>query len=417
MNLIDRQQLSNGLTVVVEEIPGIRSISVGIWVGTGSRHETPEINGISHLIEHMLFKGTETRSAKELAEVFDHVGGQVNAFTAKEYTCFYAKVLDLHFRRAMETLADMFFHSRFAPEELAKERKVIVEEIRMYEDTPDELVHDLLASVVWGDHPLGFNILGTEQTLQTFERQNLVDYLSQRYVETNTVITVAGHVRTDEVMAIVEELFGGPWNRRAERVITEPPTFTPERGTRVKQTEQEHFCLAVPGLPVDHEDLHAMILLNNTLGGTMSSRLFQSIREEKGMAYSIYSYHTAYRDTGLLGIYAGMAPEYTGEVVREVRRIFEDVAESGITEGELERGKEQVKGSLMLSLESTTSRMTRLGKNELLLGRHYTLDETLERIDAVTLEDVRRVAQCLRNVPAVAAVGPVPGEELERLFD
>ncbi|MDI3256348.1 MAG: pitrilysin family protein [Kyrpidia sp.] len=416
MNLIDRQQLANGLTVVVEEIPGIRSISMGIWVGTGSRYETPEDNGISHLIEHMMFKGTKTKSAKELAEVFDHVGGQVNAFTAKEYTCFYAKVLDLHFRRAMETLADMFFHSQFAPEELAKERKVIVEEIRMYEDTPDELVHDLLAAGVWAGHPLGFNILGTEDTLHRFGREDLVDYVSRRYTEKNTVITVAGHVRADDVIKTVDELFGRPWQRMGERPATVPPKFLSHRQTRVKQTEQEHLCLAVPGLSVDHTDLYAMILLNNALGGTMSSRLFQSIREEKGMAYSIYSYHTAYRDTGLLGVYAGMAPEHAGEVAQEIQRILEEVAATGITERELDRGKEQVKGSLMLSLESTTSRMTRLGKNELLLGRHYTLDETLDRIDAVTPDDVRRVAKCLESRPAVAAVGPVPEEVLARWF-
>ncbi|MBX6394302.1 MAG: insulinase family protein [Alicyclobacillaceae bacterium] len=417
MNLINRQQLANGLTVVVEEIPGIRSISMGIWVGTGSRYETPEINGISHLIEHMMFKGTETKSAKELAEVFDHVGGQVNAFTAKEYTCYYAKVLDLHFRRALETLADMFFHSQFDPEELAKERKVIVEEIRMYEDTPDELIHDLLAAAAWGAHPLGFNILGTEETLQRFEREDLMEYVGKRYTEANTVITIAGHVQADQAFETVRDLFGHRWNRTGERVSVTDPRFLPQRLTKVKQTEQEHLCLAVPGLPVDDPDLYALILLNNALGGSMSSRLFQSIREDKGMAYSIYSYHTSYRDTGLLGIYAGMAPEHLGEVMEEIRRICEDIADHGITEQELERGKEQVKGSLMLSLESTTSRMTRLGKNELLLGRHYTLDETIERIDAVTTEDVKRVASRLRAPMAAAAVGPVPEEELARWLD
>lgn len=416
MNLIHRQQCANGLTVVVEEIPGIRSISMGVWVGTGSRHETPETNGISHFIEHMMFKGTETKSAKELAEVFDHIGGQVNAFTTKEYTCYYAKVLDLHFRRALETLADMFFRSKFAPEELTKERKVIAEEIRMYEDTPDELVHDLLASAVWGPHPLGYNILGTEQTLERLDRGALIDYVHTRYTEANTVIAVAGHVTADAVMEAVQEWFGRPWHRVGKRQESRPPEFLPGRTVKVKQTEQEHICLAVPGLPVHSEDLYAMILLNNALGGSMSSRLFQSIREEKGMAYSIYSYHSAYRDTGLLGIYVGLAPEYVQEVLAEIKRILEDVACRGITGRELDRGKEQVKGNLVLSLESTTSRMNRLGKNELLLGRHYTLDEMIERIDAVSLDDVKRVAECLRAPLAMAAVGPVDEEDLARFL-
>jgi predicted Zn-dependent peptidase len=414
--LIDKETLPNGVRVVVEEIPSVRSVSLGIWVGTGSRYETPENNGISHFLEHMFFKGTKRYTARQLAEVFDGIGGQVNAFTSKEYTCYYAKVLDNHFRLALETLADMFFHSTFVPDELAKERKVVIEEIRMYEDTPDELVHDLVAQASFGEHPLGYNILGTEQTLSRFEREDLLQYIQANYTPDNTVVTVAGNVRMQDVLRLVEPLFQNHKGQRRWNGIRETPSFHYDKKIRNKQTEQAHICLATQGFASDTEQLYAMTLLNNALGGSMSSRLFQEIREERGMAYSVYSYHTAYRETGSFGIYVGTAPEQAQDVVDLIVEIVRKVAEQGITAEELTKGKEQVKGSLMLSLESTSSRMSRLGKNELILGRHISLDEMIAGIDHVTLDDIKEVAREVLSRPlALAAVGPfddirVPGQ-------
>jgi predicted Zn-dependent peptidase len=409
-----RVQLPNGLRIVGEEIPTFRSVSVGIWIGTGSRYETPGNNGISHFLEHMLFKGTERLSARELALVFDELGGQVNAFTSKEYTCFYAKVLDEHFVKAAETLADMLFHSRFAPEEIEKEKNVVIEEIRMYEDTPDELVMDVLSQGVFGDHPLGYTILGGEHNLRAFTRDHITSYVSRRYTPRNTVVSVVGNVTQDQVVDVIARLFGD-WAAVPEDPPQEAPEFARTLRVRTKDTEQVHVCLASPGFPAGDPRMYALILLNNALGNSTSSRLFQAIREDRGLAYSVYSFHSAYRDCGMFGVYAGTSPERVDEVLDLVRHICAQLAETGLSEEELRRGKEQVKGSLMLGLESTSSRMTRLGKNELLLGREVTLDETIAGINAVTQDDIRSVARTLLGGPfALAAVGPVEEAALQR---
>ncbi|MBX6352342.1 MAG: insulinase family protein [Thermoflavifilum sp.] len=407
-----RVQLPNGLRIVGEENPTVRSVSVGIWIGTGSRYETPQNNGISHFLEHMLFKGTEHLNARELALVFDELGGQVNAFTSKEYTCFYAKVLDEHFVKAAETLADMLFHSRFAPDEIEKEKNVVIEEIRMYEDTPDELVLDVLSQGVFGDHPLGFTILGGEGNLRAFTREDITSYVASRYTPGNTVISVVGNVAEGQAVEAIHRLFGA-WRATPALVADGPPVFEQSLRVRTKDTEQVHVCLASPGFAAGDPRMYALILLSNALGGSSSSRLFQSIREERGLAYSVYSFHSAYRDCGMFGIYTATSPDRLDEVMRLIRDTCQDMAQHGMTAEELRRGKEQVKGSLMLGLESTSSRMTRLGKNELLLGREVPLDETLAGINAVTAEDVRDVARAvLGGNFAVAAVGPVEEDQL-----
>ncbi|MCL6516215.1 pitrilysin family protein [Alicyclobacillus sp.] len=412
-----RTRLENGIRIVGEEIPTMRSVSIGLWIGTGSRYENPSNNGISHFLEHLLFKGTKRYTARELAEVFDGIGGQVNAFTSKEYTCFYAKVLDEHYETAVDTLADMLLNSQFAPDEMEKEKKVVIEEIRMYEDTPDELVMDLLASGVYGSHPLGYTILGTEQNLLSFSRADIQQYVGRHYTPDNIVIAVAGNVPQTRAVEAVERFFGEGFSplAREDGAGLLPPGFARDVHVRAKDTEQVHVCLAVPGLPIGDPRLYALVLLNNALGNSPSSRLFQEIREERGLAYSVFSFHSAYRDCGMFGVYAGTSPETVGEVLALVRDICGDLAKTGLTEEELRKGKEQVKGSMMLSLESTSSRMSRLGKNELLLGREITLDETLEGIRRVTVEDVRQVAQeILQQKFAIAAVGPVDGALLER---
>ncbi len=404
-----RRTLSNGVRVVGEEIPSMRSVSIGVWIATGSRYENIRNNGISHFLEHMLFKGTERRTAREIAEVFDGIGGQVNAFTSKEYTCYYAKVLDEHFGLAVETLSDMLFHSKFAPEEIEKEKKVVIEEIRMYEDEPDELVMDVLAESVYSGHPLGYTILGLEDNLRAFSRNDIQTYVSDRYKPSNMVVAIAGNISKEQAIAEVEQYFG---TARAHTDGDEPqltvPSFTRGVSVRQKDIEQVHICLAAPGLPAGHEDLYALVLLNNTLGNSTSSRLFQEVREDRGLAYSVFSFHTAYKDCGMFGIYTGTSPEHVSEVMSIIDRICQDVAEHGLTAEELRKGKEQVKGSMMLSLESTSSRMSRLGKNELVLGREVTLDETLQGIQNVTAADVQRVAQnILTQRFALAAVGPI----------
>ncbi|UOF92896.1 insulinase family protein [Fodinisporobacter ferrooxydans] len=386
----------------------MRSVSLGVWVGTGSRFENEKNNGISHFIEHMFFKGTKNKTARQLAEVFDSIGGQVNAMTSKEYTCYYARVLDEHFEVALSTLADMFFQSIFAAEEVEKEKKVVIEEINMYEDTPDELVHDLLSSVVFQGHSLGYTILGPEENLKSFTRNDILEYMSNHYTPDNTVIAIAGNVSSKDAIAQVLKLFGHFSGKRMIKGGLAQPVFHVDRVLRQKDTEQAHICLATKGYPLDDKHAYPLILLNNALGSSSSSRLFQEIREERGMAYSVYSYHSSYQDIGMFGVYVGTNPEQMDEVVALTTSILHDVQTNGIFDEELKKAKDQVKGSLMLSLESTSSRMSRIGKNELLLQRQISLDETVEQINAVTPEQIQQVAHELFSQPiAITAVGPL----------
>ncbi|RSL33213.1 insulinase family protein [Salibacterium salarium] len=389
--MIETRTLNNGLRIVTEDISTVRSMTIGIWIGTGSRYESAEENGISHFLEHMFFKGTKTRTASEIAESFDKIGGHVNAFTSKEYTCFYAKVLDQHAKKALSILADMLFHSEFDEEELEKERQVIIEEIKMVDDTPDDIIHDYLDEASFGNHPLGRPILGTEDTIQKFNRTSLIEHMERFYTPDNIVVSLAGN-QTEEVMEHVESLFGELSSRQTDFLI-QPPSFLTEKTVQQKETEQAHLCLGFPGIPMDHEDIYALTLLNNALGGSMSSRLFQNIREEKGLAYSVFSYHASFLDSGLLTVYAGSGLEQLDEMFEATMKTIQDVKANGLTVKELENGKEQLKGNIMLGLESTSSRMSRNGKNELVLGHHRPLDEVLQRIEAVSLEDIKRTAK------------------------
>ncbi|HZG86761.1 pitrilysin family protein [Paenibacillus sp.] len=404
---MERRQLSNGIRVVLENMPTSRSVSFGIWVKTGSRNEAGPSNGISHFIEHMMFKGTERYSAKDIADVFDGIGGNVNAFTSKEYTCYYAKVLDEHVPIAVDVLADMFFRSTLAEEELTKEKNVIIEEISMYEDTPDDIVHDLIAKAAYGDHPLGLPILGTAANLAAMTASDLRRYIETHYGSDTIVISAAGNIG-ESTLELFEKHFGSgaqaPRPSAAEAV--QPPAFAGGHHYLRKKTEQNHICIAMPGCSQDDPLLYAMILLNNAIGGGMSSRLFQEVREKRGLAYSIYSYHTSHIDSGLFTVYAGTTPKQTAEVLDLIYDVLADVREHGITPEELRKGKEQMKGSLIIGLESTSSRMTRNGKNELMLGRLYTLDELIERIDSVTMDDVMSLAgRLFGGMCATAMVG------------
>jgi predicted Zn-dependent peptidase len=400
-----KYQLKNGLRVMLESIPTCRSVSFGIWVKTGSRYEDLDNNGISHFVEHMLFKGTDRHSAKDIADLFDGIGGNMNAFTSKEYTCYYAKVLDQHLPIAVDILSDMFFNSQLADTELAKEKNVILEEIAMYDDTPDDTVHDLASRAAYHEHPLAYSILGTADRLNAMKSQDLRQYMEERYSISNTVISVAGNVG-EEVLELLEQHFGQFNVEGITSSALVAPAFHSRALFHQKKTEQNHLCLTFPGCSIQAPNLYAMILLNNTIGGGMSSRLFQEIREKRGLAYSVYSYHSSYADSGLFTVYAGTAPKQTQDVYDLTMELLTEFAATGMSEAELHRGKEQLKGNLILSLESTSSRMNRLGKNELMLGRHYTLDEMLDRIDQVNLTEVNSMMEAIMAQPcAVALVG------------
>lgn len=391
--MVTKRECNNGTRVVSEQIPGVRSVVIGIWVATGSRYETKETNGVSHFLEHMVFKGTKTRNARQIAESFDRIGGYVNAFTSQEYTCFYAKVLDKHGEYALDILADMFFHSTFSGEELQKEKGVVFEEIKMYEDTPDEMVHDLLGEASFGDHPLGYPVLGNEKSLNAFNGEMLRHYMAHRYTPDNVVISLAGHV--DESLIQKADQHFGSYDNETAFAAAVSPSFQTNKIARQKDTEQAHLCLGFNGLSVGDDDIYSLIILNNVLGGSMSSRLFQEVREDRGLAYSIFSYHEAYQDNGMLTIYGGTGSSQVDELYRTIHDILERFKEDGISSTELDNSKEQIKGNLMLSLESTSSRMSRNGKSELLLGRHRSLDDMIREISGVTKDRVDALARSI----------------------
>ncbi|MBD1380061.1 M16 family metallopeptidase [Metabacillus arenae] len=403
--MIKKYTCQNGVRIILENIPTVRSVAIGVWIGTGSRNEDPSNNGISHFLEHMFFKGTKARTAREIAESFDSIGGQVNAFTSKEYTCYYAKVLDEHASFALEVLSDMFFHSTFDEEELKKEKNVVYEEIKMYEDTPDDIVHDILSKATYGNHSLGYPILGTEETLATFNGDSLRDYMDQAYTPDNVVISVAGNV-SEGFIAEVEKYFGS-YETSHKKLEFVKPEFQDNKLSRKKDTEQAHLCIGYNGLEVGHDDVYNLIVLNNVLGGSMSSRLFQDVREQKGLAYSVFSYHSSYLDNGMLTIYGGTGSNQLDDLFETIQLTLSKLKGDGITQKELANSKEQMKGNLMLSLESTNSRMSRNGKNELLLKRHRTLDEIIDKINQVTDLKVNELANELFNDRySVALISP-----------
>jgi len=385
---------------------------VGIWVGAGSRNEKKEINGISHFIEHMLFKGTKKRSAKEIAESIDSIGGQINAFTGKECTCYYTKTLDTHIDIAIDVLADMFFNSVFSEKDIDIERKVVIEEINMYEDSPEDLVHDYLSETVWENDAIGMPILGTYESLQRINRDKIVQYISNHYLPENTVIAVAGNFDDNNLIDLIKRNFGS-WHSDKEPIKQfEKAKFKVSNRIKQKDIEQVHICLGFEGIEHGNDDLYALLALNNVFGGGMSSRLFQKIREERGLVYSIYSYPSSYCNAGLFTIYAGMNPEHKDTFLELVMEEIKYLIKHGISEEELVKSKEQLKGSYILGLESTSSRMNSIGKSELMLGKIYTPEEVLKKIDEVNNEKVREIIDKVFQVEkmSVAAVGNLKGE-------
>lgn len=398
--------LSNGIRILSEEISHVRSAVIGVWINAGSRYETDDNSGVSHFIEHMMFKGTKRRTAKDIAEELDAVGGNLNAFTTKEYTCYYAKVLDEHFDLAMDLLSDMLFESMFSQDDLEREKNIIIEEIKMCEDTPDELVHDIFTKAIWQNHPLGRPVIGSSKTVQALNRDDLLNYYEKHYTADNIIITVTGNIKHEVVIEKVESVFRNVKTNKIKH-STLPPVVKSDFICYEKDTEQVHIIIGTPGYKLKHEDIYAVQIMNIILGGGVSSRLFQKIREQKGLVYSIYSYHNSYHDTGLFGIYTGLSKHNVSAAIEMILEELKIILQDGVPENELRRAKNQFKGNLLISLENIGSRMSRLGRSEIYLGKVLSIDEIIQRMYKVTSEDIRRVA-CNMFKPehfAMSAVG------------
>lgn len=390
--------LDNGIRLISQELPGHRSVSLGIWVENGSRHESAAQNGLSHFIEHLLFKGTEKRSAADIAEEMDAVGGVLNAFTSKEHTCYYAKVLDDDLPLAIDLLTDIFLHSSFDAEEIERERSVILQEISQAEDTPDDYVHDLFNLDFFKDHPIGRPICGREATVTSFHRAEVLSFFKRRYHPRRVIVAAAGHFHHEELAGRIAERLGAAPDF-SEGAAVHDGQEAPEMGRGVfphaKDLEQAHLCLGVAGIPQGHPKRYVAYVLNTLLGGGMSSRLFQEIREKRGKAYSVYSFSSSYKDVGYLGVYAGTSVESTEEVVDLILQEFKKLAAGEVKEEEVQRTRGQLIGSMMLGLESTDSWMSHIARNEIYFGQPVTTEEICRRIRAVSRDDIVELAGTL----------------------
>lgn len=387
--------LDNGVRIVSEEIPFVRSVSVGLWVDTGSRDESASLNGISHFVEHMVFKGTEQRSIAEIARSLESVGGYLNAFTGKEHTCYYARVLDEHLPLALDVTSDLLLHATFPDKELEKEKGVVIEELRNAEDDPDDIIHDLADREVFGRHPLGMPVIGSEKTVRAFRRQDLIAYRDRRYTPDRIVVAAAGRLDHDVLVQLVDRHLGKLRPTQRPVVRTKPARQRTQEIRLQKPIQQAHLCLGAIGYSVHQRQRFPLLVLNTLLGDGMSSRLFQTIRERHGFAYSVYSFANTMSDTGTFGVYAGMDQANVSKVLGLIWTELADLRDRAVSRAELRRTKDQLKGSMMLSLESIPNRMMRLGGSELSIGRLPSLDSILESIESVTAEDVRSVADAL----------------------
>jgi predicted Zn-dependent peptidase len=391
---IRREVLSNGLRLVTERMPHVRSVSVGVWLLRGSRHEPSAHEGIAHFVEHMLFKGTERRSAEDIAQQIDSIGGHLDAFTSKEYAGYFIKVLDEHLPLAVDVLSDLVTAPAFAPDEIEREKKVVLEEIKMVEDTPDDLVHEIFAGSLWPEHPLGRPILGQPETVSALTHDTLRHYFRDAYVAPNFVVSAVGNLEHERVRDLVAAAFARAGLQGA-RIVDGPPASTADVVIRTKDLEQSHVCIGGPGLSHGDDDRYVAFALNTMLGGSMSSRLFQNVREKRGLAYSVFSSLSSYRDTGAVTVYAGCANDAVHELIDVVMYELRRLRAEPLTPGELQRAKDHLKGSLMLSLESTSSRMTHLARQEIYGDVGESMDDMLAAIDRVTEPDVTRVAHRL----------------------
>lgn len=405
---LERTGLDSGIRVLSEKLPGVRSVSLGIWIDTGSRDEADNEAGLTHFLEHLLFKGTERLDARGIAETFDGIGADINAFTGREHTALSTRVLDRHLDEAVGVMMEMLSGSVMEPGEIDSERKVVLEEIAMHADSPDELVHDHLAAAMWGGHPVGHAILGRADVINSVDRESLMEFYRARFVGSRVVVAAAGaidHGRLSEIIAA--QGAGMACGEPADR-SSPPPGPLAGRNTFYKETEQAHICLGAGGLCRNHPDRFALAVMDNMLGGSMSSRLFQSVREQRGLAYSIYSYSGLLIDTGMVGIYCGTQPGQAQEVIALIEAELEKVRKEGFTKEEIARAKNHITGSLYISLEDSGNRMGRIAKAEISKGEQLTVDELVSRVEGVTGEDITRVFERTWSTPglSLAVVGP-----------
>ncbi|HXN65212.1 MAG TPA: pitrilysin family protein [Candidatus Acidoferrales bacterium] len=413
---ISREVLPNGMVIITEPMPYVRSVSVGIWNRCGSRCEPAAHNGIAHFIEHMFFKGTERRSAEEIARSIDSIGGMMDAYTAKEMVCFNAKVLDEHLPLAWEVLSDLVLGPLFDGEEITREKQVVLEEIKMDQDNPEYLVHELLMENFWRDHPLGLPILGTPETVQQFSRAPVMESFRRWYAPNHLVVTAAGHIEHAQLVDLVTRAFAALPAVPNGAAPSAPGSCAVLATQSKRELEQVHLCIGVPSVPLSDNRRYAISVLNTILGGGMSSRLFQNIRERQGLAYAVFSELSPYSDAGLLTVYAGTALDKTEKVIRLVVQEFAQLKQELVTTEELRRAKDHLKGSLMLSLESTSARMSNLARQEMYFGRFFSMDEILEAIEGVTRESLQELAReyFRPELIAATAVGNLEGFQLRR---
>lgn len=405
--MIKKSLLNNGIRVVTEEMPYVNSVAIGFWIKVGSRHEEDSYQGITHFIEHLLFKGTTSRNAKQIAEELENIGGSLNAFTSREYTCLYARVLKENVDIAINLLSDMILNSLFDVNEIEKEKNVISEEIMMYEDTPDELIHDLFTQKVWYGHALARAILGTKDSIMSFSREDIIDYYQKHFTKENIIVTAAGNLNHDIFLEKIQAKLG-LLNSSANNNIVTNPVFKPIKYARIKQTEQTHLCIGTKGVSQHSKKLYALMVFNNLFGGGISSRLFQSIREDLGLAYSIYSYISVYSDEGLFVIYAGTSPKNSEKVLGEISKQIHNIFHNGISQEELERTKNQLKGNILLSMENVSHRMSRLGRTMVSYDDVVTANEVINKIMDVTQDDLYDLGNLLGdfNNYSLISIGP-----------
>lgn len=413
-----KSTLPNGVRIVTERMASVRSAALGIWADVGSAYERAEQRGVSHLIEHMLFKGTQRRSARDIAETMDRVGGNLNAFTDKESTCYYARVIDRHIPLAIDVLADMFLESRFDPEDLRREQSVVLEEIKMYDDSPDEVIHDEFMRLMWSSSNLGDPVIGFPHTVTKLSVGDLRAHMRERYAPNTVVVTVAGGIEHDAIVEAFAKAFER-FDGSAVPSLQEHVRLSPGRLVVTRDVEQVYLIVGTRGLAADDDDRYTLSIVDTALGGGMSSRLFQEIREERGLAYSVSSFQVAYRDAGLFAVSAGTSVEHAQETIDLIRTAFADTHERGLSEAEIELAKEHLKGSLTLALESVSGRMMRLGRNELTFGRQISEEELEAKIDAVTIEDVRRVCKAVFSPEqwGLCVLGPVDDDAVDWAAD
>lgn len=414
--MYNKTKLSNGIRIITENIPYVNSISIGLWVESGSRYENKDNNGVSHFIEHILFKGTKNRTARDIAEQIDSVGGQMNAFTSKECTCFYIKILDNHIDLAIDILQDMLFNSTFDENEIDKEKNVIIEEINMYEDAPEEIVHDLLSNTVFKKHPLSLPILGNKESINNLTKESMVDYFKKYYIPENIVISIVGNIDEENILKTLEKNFG-VWKSNKKKLANKfvSPTIKRNIIYKDKDTEQLHLCLGLEGLKQSSKNIYSLLVLNNIFGGSMSSRLFQKVREDLGIAYSIYSYPSTYKDTGIFTIYAGLNPKHLIDLSKIIINEIKEIKANIFSEEEIFKSKEQLKGNFILGLENTSSRMSSYGKSELLNNKIETPNEIINSINKVNKNSIREVIDNIFNIDNIniAYVGRLNNKNIE----